>query len=67
MPALDDAEARGEIEGSHDSRHNDIQHNDIQHNDTDHNDIQHNETQHNDAQNQVTVIMLSVTFYLLLC
>jgi hypothetical protein len=62
-------------------RRHDIQHNDTQHNDTQHNDTQHwgliNDTQQvtfsiNDAQQQRSVIVLSliklsIAFYLLLC
>ncbi len=62
----------------HDIQHNDTQHNDTQCNDTQHNDIQHKDpqlkglicdTQHNDIQHNITlsVIILIVAFYLLLC
>jgi hypothetical protein len=66
----------------HDIQHNDAQHNDIHHKDTQrirlicntqHNDIHHKDTQrkrlicNTQHNSSLSIIMLNVTFYLLLC
>jgi hypothetical protein len=65
------------FKGRHDIQHDDTQHDDTQHDDTQHNDIHNNDSQHKgpicNTQHKsiraiiLSVIMLNVLFYLLLC